>query len=205
MGKSYRLSPLNIFSFQSAKSAKRVKTAKLPKSANLLHKTAKSAKSLWIKSAALKARETWDRRQEMWDSRQETGDGRREAGDRRQDTGDRIQKTGDRIQETGDRWKTQKTGEGRWERVLRLPEKFSAINLAAEFIKFLRPLIANRKCILAVAAKSAKWGYIFLKQFFGSMKNLADVAVLANDKLSAINYLVLLGNTPHCKISAQNL
>ena len=61
------------------------------------------------------------------------------------------------------------------------------------------------RSILAVAAKSAKWGYIFLKQFFGSMKNLADVAVLANDKLSAINYLVLLGNTPHCKISAQNL
>ena len=205
MGKSYRLSPLNIFSFQSAKSAKRPLNCPSPlicsiKPLNPLNHY--ELNLLHLKHGRL---ETGDRRCETADRRQETGDGRREAGYRRQDTGDRIQKTWDRIQETGDMWKTQKTGEGRWERVLRLSEKFSAINLAAEFIKFLRPLIANRKCILAVAAKSAKWGYIFLKQFFGSKKNLADVAVLANDKLSAINYLVLLGNTPHCKISAQNL
>ena len=35
--------------FQSAKSAKSVKIPKLPKSANLLHKIAKSAKSLYYK------------------------------------------------------------------------------------------------------------------------------------------------------------
>ena len=39
-----------------------------------------------------------------------------------------------------------------------ISEKFSGYNLAGEFGKFLRTLIANRKYILAVAAKSAKWG-----------------------------------------------
>ena len=37
-------------------------------------------------------------------------------------------------------------------------KKFSAYNLAAEFGKFFRKLIANRKFKLAVIAKSAKWG-----------------------------------------------
>ena len=80
-------------------SAKSVKIVKLSKSANLLHKIAKSAKSLLIKSAALTctARDTLDRRRETGDlrkgrragiGRQETGDGRREAEDRRWETGD---------------------------------------------------------------------------------------------------------------------
>ena len=37
-------------------------------------------------------------------------------------------------------------------------EKFSTYNLAAELSKFLRTLIANKKCKLAVAAKFSKWG-----------------------------------------------
>ena len=40
---------------------------------------------------------------------------------------------------------------------LRNPEKFSAYNLAGEFFKILRTLIANRKYKLAAADKSAKW------------------------------------------------
>ena len=61
--------------FQSAKSAKSVKIAKLPMSVNLLHKTTKSVKSL---SAALTAREKGDGRREMADVRkesEETGEG----------------------------------------------------------------------------------------------------------------------------------
>ena len=63
MEKRLSLSPLNcmsatIFLFQCDKF---VTIAKLPKSANLLHKTAKSAKSLSIKSTALTARETGER------------------------------------------------------------------------------------------------------------------------------------------------
>ena len=41
----------------------------------------------------------------------------------------------------------------------------SAYNLAGELIKFLEPLIANRKYNLAVAAKSAKWGLKSLAVF----------------------------------------
>ena len=40
--------PAKKICLQSAKSATTVKSAKLPKSANLLHKTTKSAKSLYI-------------------------------------------------------------------------------------------------------------------------------------------------------------
>ena len=59
--------------FQSAKSAKRVMTTELPKSANLLHKTAKSVKLIYIKFAALTVQH----------GRHETGD---EIGDVRQET-----------------------------------------------------------------------------------------------------------------------
>ena len=78
-----------------------------PKSANLLHKTAKSAKLFSIISEAFtdRRRETVDRRRERVDGEtrnriQETGD-----GNRRQVTGDRKWETvdsrkGDRRQET---------------------------------------------------------------------------------------------------------
>ena len=39
--------------------------------------------------------------------------------------------------------------------------------------------MANRKCKLAVGAKSAKWGYTNLAAF-RAMTNLADLAVLAD-------------------------
>ena len=57
-----------------------------------------------------------------------------------------------------------------------ISEKFSAYNLADEFINFKKTLIANRKYKLAVAAKSANWGKFFLA-VFRWMKNLADLAV----------------------------
>ena len=115
MGKSYRLSPLNIFSFQSAKSAKRPLNCPSPlicsiKPLNPLNHY--ELNLLHLKHGRL---ETGDRRCETADRRQETGDGRREAGDRRQDTGDRIQKTGDRIQETGDRRQVKDTEDRRGE------------------------------------------------------------------------------------------
>ena len=59
--------------FQSAKSVKSVATPKFPNSANLLHKTAKSVKLIYIKFAALTVQ----------NGRHETGD---ETGDVRQET-----------------------------------------------------------------------------------------------------------------------
>ena len=114
MEKRLSLSPLNcmsatIFLFQCDKF---VTIAKLPKSANLLHKTAKSAKSLSIKSAALTAwrretgemrQETLDRRHEPEDVRQETWDRRRDIGHMRHETQDRRCETGDNRHETGER------------------------------------------------------------------------------------------------------
>ena len=75
-----------IFCFQSAQS---VKIAKLPKSANLLHKIAKSA-ALTVSIGDVRQetarRETREERQEAEEGKQrvrrrETGNGRREAGD----------------------------------------------------------------------------------------------------------------------------
>ena len=80
-----------------------VETAKLPKSA-------KSATSLSIKSAALTTWETGDRGHEKGDRRgekdnrreEETGYGRQEMVDMRQETEDGGQEMGDSIQETRD-------------------------------------------------------------------------------------------------------
>ena len=57
-------------------------------------------------------------------------------------------------------------------------KKFSAYSLVAEISKYLKNLIANPKCKLAVAAKSAMCGKKKLADF-RSMNNLADLAILA--------------------------
>ena len=80
-------------------------------------------------------------------------------GDRRWETGDGRQETADRRQENG------------FSDVI--SEKFSAFNLAGEFINFLRTRIHNQKYKIAVATKSAKWG-----QFFCSL--------LLHDKFSGL-------------------
>ena len=101
--------------------------------------SAKSAKS--VKSAKL------------------TEGGRQQAGDRSRKTGDGRQETEDRRLETGDG--RQEMGAGRLRGLFDvISKKFYTYNLAGEFDKFLRTLIANRKYKLAVpvAAKSAKWG-----------------------------------------------
>ena len=49
----------------------------------------------------------------------------------------------------------------------------------AEFSKFLKMLIDNQKCKLAVAGKSAKWGKKIFAVFHWT-KHFADLAVLAD-------------------------
>ena len=60
-----------------------------------------------------------------------------------------------------------------------ISKKFSAFNLAGKFINFSRTPIANQNYKLAVAAKSTNWGKFF-KAVFRWMKNVADLAVLAD-------------------------
>ena len=72
-----------------------------------------------------------------------------------------IQETGDRRHYTGGG--RHQTGEG-FSDVLY--EKFSTYDLAGEFVKIVRTLIANnRKYKLAIAAKSTKWGKQNLSSF----------------------------------------
>ena len=92
--------------------------------------------------------EMGDRRQETEGRKWETGGGKHEMGDGRQETGGGRQETVDGRQETVEGYSGV------------ISEKFSAYNLAGEFVLSLRTLIANKKYTgrLAVAAKSAKWG-----------------------------------------------
>ena len=98
----------------------------------------------------------------MGDRRQETGDWKQETRDRRLETGDRRWETGEGIYETG-------------EDSITSLQKFCTYILVAELINFLRMLIPNRKCKLAVAIKSAMGGKICLLQFFPLTKNLVDL------------------------------